>query len=64
MSTVPEIIVANSMKMRAAVLSCVANMAAGISENELTEQEVIENMKKTSSKLAQIIVKLIEAIRD
>ncbi|MBR2208061.1 MAG: purine-nucleoside phosphorylase [Synergistaceae bacterium] len=64
MSTVPEIIVANAMKMRVAVLSCVANMAAGISENELTEQEVIENMKKTSSKLAQIIVKLIEAIRD
>ena len=64
MSTVPEVIVANAMKMKVAVLSCVANMAAGISENELTEQEVIENMKKTSSNLAQIIVKLIKAIRN
>ena len=62
MSTVPEVIVANAMKIRTAVLSCVANMAAGISETELTEQEVIENMKKTSSKLAQVIVKLIKAI--
>ncbi|MBQ7196410.1 MAG: purine-nucleoside phosphorylase [Synergistaceae bacterium] len=63
MSTVPEVIVANSMKMKVAVLSCVANMAAGISEHELTEQEVIENMKKTSSELAKIIVKLIENLR-
>jgi len=62
MSTVPEIIAANAMGMRTAVLSCVANMAAGISEDKLTEQEVLENMKKTSSNLAQIIVDLIKAI--
>ncbi len=64
MSTIPEIIAANAMNMKAAVLSCVANMAAGISENKLTEQEVIENMKKTSGKLAQIIVKLVKASRN
>lgn len=62
MSTVPEVIVANAMKMRVAVLSCVANMAAGISGNELTEQEVFENMKKTSGRLSEILVKLIEVI--
>ena len=64
MSTVPEVIVANAMNIRVAVLSCVANMAAGISDSKLTEQEVLENMKKTSSKLAQIIVKLIKAINN
>ena len=63
MSTVPEIITANSMGMKTAVLSCVANMAAGISPAELTEQEVIDNMKKTSGKLSQIIIKLIEALK-
>jgi len=63
MSTVPEIITANAMKMKAAVLSCVANMAAGISETELTEEEVIENMKKTSSNLSQIIVNLIAKLK-
>jgi len=51
------------MKMKAAVLSCVANMAAGISETELTEEEVIENMKKTSSNLSQIIVNLIAKLK-
>ena len=64
MSTVPEIIAANAMNMKATVLSCVANMAAGISEDELTGQEVIENMKKTSGKLAQIIVKFIKAAKN
>ena len=62
MSTVPEIIVANSMGMKAAVLSCIANTAAGIDEHTLTEQEVIDNMKKTSSKLSEIIIKLIEKL--
>ena len=62
MSTVPEVIVANSMGMKVCVLSCVANMAAGISPVELTEQEVIDNMKKTSGRLADIIVRLIEKI--
>ncbi|MBQ9419468.1 MAG: purine-nucleoside phosphorylase [Synergistaceae bacterium] len=62
MSTVPEVIVANAMGMKAAVLSCVANMAAGISPDMLTEQEVLDNMKKTSGKLAKIIVKLIEKL--
>lgn len=60
MSTVPEVIVANSMGMKVCVLSCVANMAAGISPTELTEQEVIDNMKKTSKKLSEVIVNLIE----
>ena len=64
MSTVPEVIIANSMGMKVCVLSCVANMAAGISPTELTEQEVIDNMKKTSKKLSEIIVNLIEKMND
>ena len=64
MSTVPEVIVANAMKMKVSVLSCVANMAAGISGNELTEQEVFDNMKKTSGKLSEIIVNLIESFQE
>ena len=60
MSTVPEVIVANAMGLKVCVLSCVANMAAGIDPNStLTEQEVLDNMKISSQKLATIIVKLI-----
>ena len=63
MSTVPEVIVANSMGMRVAVLSCVANMAAGIDpEHTLTAQEVLDAMKIHSRKLADVIAKLVERL--
>ena len=63
MSTVPEVIVANAMGLRVCVLSCVANMAAGISPNStLTAQEVLDNMKVASQKLATIITKLIQSL--
>ncbi len=63
MSTVPEIITANAMGIKAACLSCVANMAAGIEpEKTLTAQEVLEEMKASSHKLAGIIAKLIDKL--
>ena len=59
MSTVPEVIVANSMGMRVAVLSCAANMAAGVDPNHtLTSEEVLEAMKANSRKLAGVIAEL------
>ncbi|MBQ7544509.1 MAG: purine-nucleoside phosphorylase [Synergistaceae bacterium] len=61
MSTVPEVITANAMGLRVAVLSCVANMAAGIEPDKtLTGQEVLDVMKKSSGKLAGLLVKLIK----
>ena len=63
MSTVPEVIVANSMGMKVCVLSCVANMAAGIEPDKtLTGQEVLDTMKISSHKLAIIIAKLIKTL--
>ena len=63
MSTVPEVITANAMGMRAAVLSCVANMAAGIEPDKtLTAQEVLDNMKASSKNVAKIITALIGAL--
>ena len=61
MSTVPEVITANAMGLRVGVLSCVANMAAGIEPDKtLTGQEVLDKMKESSGKLAVLLVKLIE----
>ena len=55
MSTVPEVITANAMGMRVCALSCVANAAAGITENALSGQEVLDEMAKTSEKLIRIL---------
>ena len=63
MSTVPEVIVANSMGMSVAVLSCAANMAAGVDpEHTLSGQEVLDAMKIHSQKLAGIIAQLIDRL--
>ncbi|MBR0252505.1 MAG: purine-nucleoside phosphorylase, partial [Synergistaceae bacterium] len=60
MSTIPEVIVANSMGMKICVLSCVSNMAAGIEPDKtLTEQEVLENMKNFPHELVKIITRII-----
>ena len=61
MSTVPEVIAANAMGMRVAVLSCAANMAAGVlPDKRLTGQEVLDESKRASEKLSGIIMNLIK----
>lgn len=62
MSTVPEIIVANSMGMETAVLSCVANKAAGISEEILNGEEVLKMMSGTAKSLIKIIKEFIKIL--
>lgn len=64
MSTVPEVIVANAMGMETAVLSCVANQAAGISGNTLTEEEVLSEMKAASGRVAALIRGMMRSLED
>lgn len=61
MSTVPEVITANAMGMRVAVLSCAANMAAGVlPDKRLSGQEVLDAVKESSHELSRIIIELIK----
>ena len=48
MSTVPEVIAASAMGMEVAVLSCVANKAAGLSEALPSHEDVMEVMMDTA----------------
>jgi purine-nucleoside phosphorylase len=55
MSTVPEAIVANAAGLCVAGLSCITNMAAGISGPHLSHNEVIEQTRKTGPVMAALI---------
>ena len=60
MSTVPEAIAASQMKMHTLGISCMTNMAAGILDQPLNHEEVIETgnrVKGTFEKLVREIVK-------
>ena len=57
MSTVHEVVVANAIGMKVAGLSCITNMAAGISGPHLSHQEVIDQTQKS----APVMSKLLDA---
>jgi purine-nucleoside phosphorylase len=55
MSTVPESIAANHLGVQVAGISCITNLASGLSPHKLTHQEVIEISKLGAEKLKQIL---------
>lgn len=59
MSTVPESIAANHLGVRVAGISCITNLAAGLSPQKLSHEEVIENSKVVAQKLARILEKAV-----
>ncbi len=64
MSTVPEVIVSNAMGMETAVLSCVANKAAGITSERLTEEEVLTAMKNASESVSNLLSAFIKLLKE
>jgi purine-nucleoside phosphorylase len=62
MSTVPEVIAANHMGLRVAAISCITNLAAGISENKLNHEEVTETAKKVEQKFSGFLKEYIGLI--
>jgi purine-nucleoside phosphorylase len=55
MSTVPEVITAAHGGMNVLAISCISNMAAGISDERLSHQEVIENTEIAKDNLLKLI---------
>lgn len=59
MSTVPEAIVARHMGLRVLGISCITNMAAGISEAPINHEEVMETGQKVRESFTQLLRRVI-----
>jgi len=62
MSTVHEAIFAASLGMEVAAISCITNLAAGISPTKLSHKEVTETANRVKSKFERLIKKIISNI--
>jgi purine-nucleoside phosphorylase len=64
MSTVPESIAANHLGVRVAGVSCVTNLAAGLSPHKLSHHEVIENSRIGVEKLKRLLETAVPRLAD
>jgi purine-nucleoside phosphorylase len=59
MSTVPEVVVANHQGARVLGISCVTNLAAGITGQRLTHDEVTETAARVRKRFAELLSAII-----
>ncbi|MYL46945.1 purine-nucleoside phosphorylase [Virgibacillus halodenitrificans] len=62
MSTVPEVTVAGHAGLRVLGVSCISNMAAGILDQPLTHEEVIETTQRVRDDFLRFIKKIISTL--
>lgn len=60
MSTVPEAIAASHMRMHTLGISCLTNMAAGILDQPLNHEEVIETGNKVKAKFTKLVREIVK----
>jgi purine-nucleoside phosphorylase len=59
MSTVPEIIVAHQLGMKVLGISCITNMATGISDSKLSHDEVTETANRVRHDFTKLVSEII-----
>ncbi len=62
MSTVHEAVFASSLNMEVVIISCITNMASGISQQKLSHAEVTETAKNSSEKFALLLKTAISSL--
>ena len=62
MTLVPEIVLARELAMHFSAVSIVTNLAAGISKERLTSDEVIEMMTKKNKDIQQVVLDFIQKV--
>ncbi|HYP52808.1 MAG TPA: purine-nucleoside phosphorylase [Pyrinomonadaceae bacterium] len=63
MSTVPEAIVARHMGLRVLGLSCITNMAAGVLDEPINHEDVIETGRRVQATLAELLRRVIPKLQ-
>jgi purine-nucleoside phosphorylase len=62
MSTVPEAIVANYCGMKVLGISCLTNYAAGVTDNPLNHQEVIDTANRVKDSFKNLLLEVLKQI--
>ena len=62
MSTVPEVIIAKHSGLQVVGISCMTNMAAGILDQPLNHEEVMETSERVRKSFITLMTKVIEQI--
>lgn len=60
MSTVPEVIAARHMGVRVLAISCITNLAAGVSKRKLDHLEVLEVGRKAQASLNDVLARVVQ----
>jgi purine-nucleoside phosphorylase len=62
MSTVHEVIVARAMGMRVAGMSCITNLAAGLTDQVISHEDVLEITKRAGEKFEKVALEFIRRL--
>jgi purine-nucleoside phosphorylase len=64
MSTVPEAIVARHCGIRVLAISCISNLAAGLSHEAINHEEVMEVGSRAGRELSELILRIVPRLFD